>query len=403
MGRCTRPLRLLVGMAVAVTACAPATPTAPATATGVPTVGPLISLGDTPSTASPPPTDAPTDLPDWRWTQASLDDPDKVRSITAVWTLPKAFVAMDARDPDVPSASTFQRSADGLRWTIVKFPERGFVYEQGLVRDGVLTIIGRVGPSADPHREIWTTTDGRSWDRLKGTSGLDFGPGWIRDLVHGDAGWLALGIERLDPENQASHFMFSPDGRAWTELESVPDRQRSLASDGRRFVSVGAMFDDDPRLVDVLVSDDARHWSTVHVGELEKWEGASVIAGSASGFAIGGQRFESADESSHPVGWASPDGVSWTASRFDDLVGPAGEAAPRVILASTDGLIAHGNGDPLADALWLSDTGEVWVQVTPLPELDQVDAYARAGSEVIVAGPATGDRHLEIWRGSQVP
>ncbi len=138
-----------------------------------------------------------------------------------------------------------------------------------------------------------------------GSDRAHFGPGSIRYLVHADAGWLALGREWLDAENAKAHLLFSRDGRTWSEVKTAPDRLDGLSSDGRRFVSIAAKFDDEPGPLDVLVSDDASEWSTAHVADLEKYEGAIAIAGTTSGFAIGGQRFEVTDESSHPIGWTS--------------------------------------------------------------------------------------------------
>ena len=387
---------------VVVAACAPAPTTSPAPTGAVLSATPSPSLSIVASTSSPGPSETHALLPEWRWTQGAVGDSEE-HPITAIWALPKAFVATDTPfHEDHPSPSIFRTSTDGLHWTRFTFPERGFVAEHGVVLDGVLTMVGHVGTEGDPNRQIWTTEDGRAWHRVKGATGLDFGAGAVRALVHADAGWLAQGIEWLDAETARSHLLFSSELRAWTELDGPPDGVGGLASDGRRFMGMAAKLSDGPGMVDVLVSEDGRTWSRVHVAEVAKWEGADVIAGTPAGFAIAGQRFEPTDESSHPIGWASADGASWKASQFQGPAGPAGEAAPRVILSSIDGLIAHGNGDPLGDALWLSDDGAGWVQVKPLPELLEVDAYVRAGIDLIVAGPATAEGPIEIWRGTPV-
>jgi hypothetical protein len=341
-------------------------------------------------------------IPEWRWTEGSLDDQGKTKQITAIWTLANGYAAVDTRDRDDPTPSTFRTSTDGLHWMTVNFPERGFSAEFGVVQSGALMLVGRTGPDSALKREIWSTLDGRSWSRVKGTSGLDFGPGSIRAMVRGDTAWLALGREWLDAESATSHLLASPDGRAWTELLGPTGGLGGLAGDGRRFVSVVPRYGPEPGPLDVNASDDGRHWSTTRVAELARWESSGPIAATASGFAIAGQRFEPSDESSHPIGWTSRDGSSWVPSRFRVLAGPDGEAAPREIVASASGLIAHGNGDPLEDALWLSVDGIEWTQITPLPKLQQVNAYARAGNDVIVAGLVTEGGAVGIWRGTQV-
>ncbi len=163
-GSWTVPLSLLTCIAVAVAACAPTLPTPSAPATSLPSASPRASIVDESSTASPVPSDASADLPDWRWTQGTLDDPVADGLITAIWVLPTGYVAADTRDREDPSPSTFRRSTDGLDWATFAFPERGFSAEYGMVRDGTLTLIGRVGPDADPRRQIWTSEDGRAWN-----------------------------------------------------------------------------------------------------------------------------------------------------------------------------------------------------------------------------------------------
>jgi hypothetical protein len=396
------PRRRLLAVVLALAACSPSPLIPPATPTDAPAITPAVSSVGTQaptSSASPLTSDVPATLPHWRWTKGSLDGPGRHDRILAIWALPTAFVAMEG-DREILAPSTFRRSTDGLHWNTVAFPEQGFAYEQGIVRADVLTIIGKVGPKSDPRRQIWTTNDGRSWSRVKGTSGLDFGPGWISDITRAASGWLVLGEQRLDAENARAHLLFSVDGRVWTELVGQAGQP---ASDGRRFAMLDDCCSQDPRTLRVRLSDDGRHWSTVQGGDLAKWEGAEAIVANATGFAIGGQRFEPTDESSHPIGWASTDGQSWTPSRFDDLPGPDGEAAPTTMLASTDGFIAHGNGDPLVDAVWLSDDGLTWTQVTPLPDLYQVRAYARAGGgTVFVSGPGSVSGDEKIWRGTPI-
>ncbi len=399
-------MRLLLAVAFAVGACV-AVPTPAPTRPGLPAATPPASLESGAPTGSPQPDDVPPASREWRWTQETLADP-AARSVNAIWVLPTASVAVDTPGYETSRASAFRALTSGSTWASVDFPKPGFAVEQGLLRDGRLTVIGRVGPAADPRRQIWVTRDGLVWTQVEGTTGLDFGAGATDDLVHGDAGWLALGREWLDPESATQHVLFSSDGRTWIEIDGPPGGLDGLVSDGRQFTSIAPFAQDAPlggmpHPLEALVSDDGRHWVRVGVGGLARGEGASALAATGSAFAIGGRRFEPKDESSHPIGWASVDGVSWTPSEFRDMAGPAGEAAPIAILASDDGFIAHGNGDPLADALWLSDDGSVWTQVTPLPVLGQVDAFARAGRDVIVAGLSSSDGSVEIWRGTQLP
>lgn len=360
---------------------------------------PSLDLSPTPI---PTPIASTGSLPTWDWVRADVQDPSPRGEIDDLWTLPSAAVAAwtDHTDED-GGASTLFVSADGVGWERAPFPEDGFLVEHGTVVDGELTIIGNVGPVENPRRQVWTTRDGREWRQLDGVDGLRFGPGQVQALVHADAGWLADGVERVDAENQRSHVLLSNDRITWTELGG-PEIHVDFASDGHRIVApIFNVSYPAPSPNQVVWSDDATTWTEVTVGMLEQHEGGGPIGATPRGFALGGQRFKVEDESSHAIGWWSADGETWQESTFEVLDGPAGEAAPREITGTDDGLIARGNGDPLENAIWISDDGRAWQQVTPLPP-GYVSAFARDGDAVLLAiQPGSGDGVL--WRGTATP
>jgi hypothetical protein len=362
----------------------------------------LLVAACAPAPPIPTPIAATASLPTWGWVQADVQDPSPSCEIDNLWTLSSAGVAActDQTDED-GGVSTLFVSADGVGWQLAPFPEDGFLVEHGTVVDGELTIIGNIGPVEDPRRQVWTTGDGRKWTRLDGVDGLAFGPGHVQALVHSDVGWLADGVEVADPETQRRHVLQSPDRITWTEVGG-PVTDRGFASDGHRIVAPGiGLSDTFPFAHTVAWSDDARSWTGATVAMLGQFESGDVIGATPRGFALGGQRFKVGDESSHPIGWWSTDGETWQESTFDVLDGPAGEAAPREINGTDDGLIARGNGDPLQNAIWISDDGRAWQQVTPLPP-GYVSAFARDGDAVLLAiQPASGDGVL--WRGTATP
>jgi hypothetical protein len=368
-------------------------------------------VATTPVAASPSldlsPTPIPTpialtrSLPAWNWVQADVKDAPTRGEIDNLWALPDAAVAAwTERTDDDGGVSTLLVSHDGLRWERAPFPEDPFLVEHGTVVDGELTLIGNIGPVEDPRRQVWTTRDGSEWTQLDGVDGLRFGPGQVQALVHADAGWLANGIERVDAENQRSHVLLSDDRLTWTELAG-PEIHVDFASDGHRIVAPTSYASEPvPTPNRVAWSDDARTWTEVTVAMLEQWESGGVIGATPLGFALGGQHFKVEDESSHAIGWWSTDGETWQESTFEVLDGPAGEAAPREMIGTDDGLIAEGNGDPLAYAIWISHDGRVWKQVAPLP--GHVSAFARAGDAILLAterGSGTG----VLWRGTSRP
>jgi hypothetical protein len=399
-----REATLGIGLCLLIAAaCSPIAPSsAPPAASGV--------LPATPPVPTPVATDsiaegssAGHDLPAWSWTPGVVDL-QQPRAIAGIWQLGGAYSAVAVRgqsDADERDRAVFLRSDNGLEWGPVAFPVDAWYFEYGQVDDGVLTVFGTTGRLDHQVRQSWQTTDGLAWTNLD-ARGLDFGPGWIRSVAHGTAGWLAVGVEVIDPEHHRSHLLFSSDLREWMERPWPRDTGSEVVSDGSRFVTrEGRVTENCPTPLVVQYSDDATTWTTADVAILPEWHGASSIGGTDGGFALGGQRFEPSDESSNPLAWWSPDGVDWTEATVQGVAGPAGQAALFDIQSSPDGLIASGNGDPLEVAIWLSDEGRIWTQVTPLPDgLNQLDTVARAGPDLIVSGRVgTGDQYA-IWRGS---
>jgi hypothetical protein len=357
---------------------------------------------DLSSTPIPTPIVSAGSLPTWSWVQADVQDPSARGEIDRLWTLAGVAIAAwtDETDEEGGASSLFV-SEDGLSWERAPFPEGRLLVEHGTVVDGELTLVGNIGPVEDPRRQVWTTRDGREWTQLDGVDGLRFGPGEVQALVLSDAGWLARGVERVDAEHQRSHVLLSDDRITWTELGG-PEIHVDFASDGHRIVApIFDVSESPPTPNRVVWSDDATTWTEVTAGMLEQDESGDVIGATPRGFALGGQRFKREDESSHAIGWWSADGETWQASTFEVLDGPAGEAAPREIIGTDDGLIARGNGDPLESAIWISDDGRVWQQVTPLPP-GYVSAFARDSDVVLLAiQPGSGDGVL--WRGTATP
>ena len=402
MSSSSRILRSIAGCVVLLGACSPAPSHAPDALPPTPT----FVLATLPPNLTPVPLStaiaSAEPLPTWAWVQAEVRDPPARGEIDHLWTLPGASIAAWSDETnDGGGTSTLFVSADGVNWELAPFAEPGFLAEHGTVVDGELTVIGNIGPAQDPERQVWTTTDGRRWTRLEGVDGLAFGAGRVQALVTSDAGWLAAGVEFVNPELHRTHVLQSPDRIVWKEIGG-PVSDLDFASDGHRTVAPGVSESDRfPFPHTVAWSDDARTWTEAIVAVLGRFESGGVIGASSGGFAMAGQRFKPEDESSHAIGWWSTDGATWQPSTFQVLNGPAGEAAPREMIGTDDGLIARGNGDPLANAIWISDVGRTWQQVAPLPP-GEITAFARDGDAILIATqPGSGPGVL--WRGTAMP
>jgi hypothetical protein len=354
--------------------------------------------------STPGPSPSARELRPWSWTAATLPFEPSGGRFDGIWALPGAAVAAWSTGTDEDRGSTtLLVSSDGLTWEASGFRSRGFVAEFGAIFDGELTLVGNVGPSEDPQRQVWTTRDGRMWSQIKRVDGLDFGPGSVQSLTRMGDRWLMIGLERIDPENHQNHALTSSDRIHWVESGVQQPVWLWAASNGRRTVRLTeSTAETIPSTLGVAWTNDLSSWTPAQVARLGPWESAVAIAATPSGFAIGGQRFVVDDESSHAIGWWSVDGALWHPSTFQVLEGPAGEAAPWQMVGTSDGLIAHGNGDPLAEAIWVSPDGREWEQVAPLP-LGSVTALARYGDDVLVAF-ADGDAGVNtFWRGRLSP
>ena len=161
---------------------------------------------------------------------SGLDD------IVELWSLGDRFIGVaSARFVDGvdPHRSTLLRSDDGVAWETIPAPAQDLEIETGVVVDGSLWLVGNVGPPADPHRGIWSTRDGATWERVKNVTGLDFGAGGVTALAHASAGWVALAFRSLDVELSVPELYRSTDGIRWSKTP-FPDLGRIAGSERPR-------------------------------------------------------------------------------------------------------------------------------------------------------------------------
>lgn len=340
-------------------------------------------------------------VPVYTWVRGSIDDPEARTEISDVFVLPPAGLAVERR-LDGDTVRRLLRSENGSDWTAARLPVRGFVFEGGAVVDDELTAIGHVGDASRPARQIWTTTDGLAWTKIKQVEPMRFGfPGGLHDLAKGTSGWMAQAYEIIDPETSQQHVFFSPDRRSWRELALPSHTITTIGSNGADFAYIGVVIATTEQPTMAWTSSDGETWTSHPFPGLPQYDSAMAIAGIGGGFAVTGQHFVIETEASQPLGWWSSDGTSWDPASFAGLSGPAGEAAPREIVESPVGLIATGNGDPLANALWTTDDGQAWTQVAPLPDEGADDvAFNRWPDGRVVL--FTRSRHEEpvVWLGT---
>ena len=380
------------------------------------------ALVATPAPGSPSPTIAPSPsqpLPTviplpvrpaaLQWTAPAVPGADGLNDIPLVWSLGDRFIAVASAkylDGVDPHRSTLLRSEDGVTWETIPSPAKGLEVEAGVVEDGTLWLVGNVGPPDDPHRGLWTTRDGATWQRLKDVTGLDFGAGVVTALAHASAGWVALAWRRLDVESSVPELYRSTDGIRWSKTP-LPDigelpLPTGLASSGDRWVLTVDSRPDAVTEVWAFMSVDGVTWTPTRIAATVKGSGppteidGSAIAFGRAGFVIVGQHVDG--EAPHPVAWRSSDGTTWASGEMDALPEAAGETGLRSIVATDDGYLAMGYRENEVPTFWTSPDGLAWTQFDDLGTKDPVSERSLAASQnrVVVAGQLPGGAPF-IW------
>ena len=272
--------------------------------------------------------------------------------------------------------------------------------------DGTLWLVGNVGPPADPHRGIWSTRDGATWERLKNVTGLDFGAGVVTALAHASAGWVALAWRRLDVELRRSPSL-PVDRRDPLVEDTVPGLGElplptGLVSDGDRWVLTLDRHPDTGTEVWAVVSVDGVTWTATRFAMTVNGSGpppsveGSAIAFGPAGFVIVGQRGDA--DTPHPVAWSSSDGATWANGQMDSLPGAQGETGLRSVVATDGGYLAIGYRLDDVPTFWSSPNGVTWTQLGDLPTHDAVNERSLAASQdrVVVGGQSPGGTP-SIW------
>lgn len=159
-----------------------------------------------------------------------------------------------AEGHETPTGSAFWVSDDGgSSWQRVEIePGNGWWVHGGLVHDGRFVAVGTLseGGANEESAAIWTSTDGRVWDRS------DLGPGRaLRIAEFGDGTLLVIGSSEEDPMGWTS-----ADGREWHRSEI------DLACCGSDFAVTPSGFvtvqgADDGSESAVSTSSDGLNWS----------------------------------------------------------------------------------------------------------------------------------------------
>lgn len=124
-------------------------------------------------------------------------------------------------------------SSDGATWARVMDPTlagRGTLFMSAVTTGGPGLVAAGVGWEHDrPSAAVWTSTDGRTWNRVTHDEATFGGGGWpsMQALAANESGVVVVGMDLSDDPYGDAAVWTSPDGISWSRVD--PDR---LAEDG---------------------------------------------------------------------------------------------------------------------------------------------------------------------------
>jgi len=204
----------------------------------------------------------------------------------AVWTSPDGIVW---EQPWLGEG--FELTADV--WNNVPTPPMHAITESP---DGGLVAVGAMLDQAgESTAAVWTSQDGRTWERVDPTSPAFGQKTAMADITWGSDGYVAVGVE----DDTTPAIWTSPDGHTWTRVDISDQPFDVISSLGAvapleaGYITVGPSLmygDGNARRITVWTSPDGTTWDRVHTVGGEGSASAVVVAD--GGIAIAGQVIE---------------------------------------------------------------------------------------------------------------
>jgi len=320
---------------------------------------------------------SPSPLPHlaWKAPSAGLLAPGD-QEIADAAVVDGTIVAVGHDDAGGDRNAAVWTSSDGRRWTHVSGTSLGTTGEQRM--DAVATVGGdvvtvgseRIGGDLDP--AVWRSADrGTSWDRVEGAaSGLhEAGDQAMHVVVAAAPRVVAAGFDTSPGGDLDAAVWTSKDGSSWTRLT-----QAAFTGPGDQQI-LGATTADDRLIVVGSTASGGDLDAAVWVRAAGEW--SSVVDGSLGG--PGDQQIDAVvanDTGLTAVGWnglrgnvdaavwTSADGSSWDRVATSDVFGGAGDQ--RMVSVTSVGGTLFAGGSSTRDGrdpdgtIWLSADGIAW-------------------------------------------
>ena len=337
----------------------------------------LLFTGGSDGTDAPSssPSPSPSPLPELTWTAVDpgLAAPDD-QEIADAAVVDGTIVAVGHDDAGGNRNAAVWTSSDGRRWTHVSGTSLGTTGEQRM--DAVATMgddvvaVGSERIGGDVDAAVWRSADrGTSWDRVEGaTSGLhEAGDQAMQVVVPATPGVVAAGFETSPEGDLDASVWTSKDGSSWTRLTQAtltgPGDQQIVGATTMedRLIAVGSSASVGGDLdAAVWVRADGE-WTDITLGGPGDQQIDAVVASDTGLVAVG---WSALGGNVDAAVWTSADGYGWDRVPAADVLGGAGDQRMSSV-TSVDGTFFAGgsstrDGRDPDGAVWLSADGIEW-------------------------------------------
>jgi predicted Ser/Thr protein kinase len=264
---------------------------------------------------------------------------------------------------------------------------------------------------------VWTSPDGRRWDRVPGESFGRSGDHRIENVTDFGERLVAVGSERAGGATDPAVWMSADTGATWSRVDSVTSGLHHVGSQA----AMQAVVEHAPGLVAVgfqeaqggfdaaiWTSTDATDWKWVTLPSFVEPGDQRMLGATNFGdqLVVVGTAASSAGDRDAAV-WVESGG-RWSRVRSDSLGGPGDQQIGSVV-AGGPGLIAVGSDTSSGRseaAVWTSTDGRSWSQapasdIGPAGEGSQgMSAVSRVGAWFVAGGwsdGSGGDADGAIW------
>ena len=272
-------------------------------------------------------------------------------------------------------------SPDGINWEVERAALDGLAVTATASDRGRVWAFGQRQKLGRAEREVWLTRDGRTWQRIEGTTGLDFGDGAVLRAATHDSVFVVLAYHSHDVETGEWLLLRSGDARRWKRVPLPRGPSHGVvdvtAGDGGFVVTFVTDDDNAGSVAEAWLSADGEHWTRHPIpGAAPNFAVADAAASGNTYVATGAE---------YPVpgppraaAWFSADGRQWGRGDVLDASGDEGSISKAV--AAGTGFVALGTIESASQlqGAWASRDGRMWLRIQqwPVETLFAIDAIA---------------------------